>query len=94
MTCRRLRLINTENAWPHSLDRVIAHLYAHGGGTSEAETEPNAGTIVLPNDREVRGIPTSCGVNALAETEADSELRMKPPSWYWNPSSEDSSRAA
>jgi hypothetical protein len=37
--CRRLRVINTENAWLHSLDRVIARLYAHGGGASEAETE-------------------------------------------------------
>ena len=36
-------MINTENAWLHSLDRVIARLYAHSGGASEAETELDAG---------------------------------------------------
>jgi hypothetical protein len=37
------------------------------------------GTMVLPNDREARGIPTTCRVNALADADADSELGMKAP---------------
>ena len=44
--------------------------------------------MVLPNDKEARGIPTTCGANALADAnadEADDEHTDPPPGWLERP---------